>query len=330
MGESVTTFAIPCWQAGANLRPLLESLLAQTRQDFELVLVDDASTDGSAEQAREIAGERIRIHRNPERLGLARNWNRCAGLVTTPLFCLAHMDDVYYPEYHARMAAALEQAPSAGMAHCRAEVLDGEGQAVDSPAERYKDKMWRETVGADRASTYAALYRGNFVNCPSVLYRTEAWAKAGPFDEAMSFALDWRMHFSMLLAGFDAAGVPDPLIGYRRHATNATHEQARSLQRYREEHEVERWARNAGIEAGLLPPDAKPTNAMRNNLLHDAYRDLQRGDREAARAKVRFAADVPELARDPALLTFAALSRLGTPGRAVLGLGLRAVLAGAR
>jgi hypothetical protein len=240
------------------------------------------------------------------------------------------MDDVYRDDYHAKMLRALERAPSAGMAHCKADVLDAAGRPVDSPAERYKERMWRESEGGDRARTYATLYRGNFINCPSVLFRTEAWREAGPYPEDMGFALDWWLHFRMLLCGHSIAGVPEPLIAYRRHAASATREQTRTMARYEEEHRVLRGAREEGQRAGLLAPDAKPSAAMRNNLLHDAFRDLQRGDREAAQAKVRFASEVPELARDPALLAFAALSRLGPPGRAVLGLGLRAVLAGAR
>ena len=138
MQTPVATFAIPCRNAGRHLRPLLQSLLAQTRQDFELLLVDDGSSDDSIAVAREVAGDRVVVHRNEPALGIGGNWNRCVDLVTTPYFCLAHQDDVYETHYLERMLAALAERPDAGFAHCRASAIDADGKPMTSPAERYK------------------------------------------------------------------------------------------------------------------------------------------------------------------------------------------------
>ncbi|MBK8980225.1 MAG: glycosyltransferase [Planctomycetes bacterium] len=326
MARAIATFAIPCYEAGPHLRPLLESLLAQSRTDFELLLVDDASTDDSVEIARQVAGDRIRIHRNERRLGIGGNWNRCASLVTTPFFCLAHMDDVYEPTFLESLLVALDAHPAAGFAHCRVTAVDAAGSPFDSAVERYKDRFWARGTEPDPARLFALLREGNFVVCPSVVYRRDAFARVGPFDESLRFALDWQHHLRMLLAGFALAAVPQPLVHYRRHARSATSAHVASLDRYREEAVVIRWLEAEGRARGILL-GGRPSRALRNNLLHDAWADLCSGRPESAAARLRFARDVePELGWDLAARTFAALARLGAAGRLAIRAALHLVL----
>ncbi len=321
MQTPVATFAIPCRNAGRHLRPLLQSLLAQTRQDFELLLVDDGSSDDSIAVAREVAGDRVVVHRNEPALGIGGNWNRCVDLVTTPYFCLAHQDDVYETHYLERMLAALAERPDAGFAHCRASAIDADGKPMTSPAERYKEHFWRQAASSDRCSQYARLWRGNFIVCPSILYRTAAVRAAGPFRTDVRFALDWEYSFRMLRAGFALVDVPELLMRYRRHAAAAT-QAANSGSRFPEELSVLHEAIATGIVAGLLPAAHGASPALRNNLLHEALTDLQAGRRSAVEAKLAFVqAHAPGLLRDPYVLVFRGLWRLGPPGRGLLRLG---------
>lgn len=322
----IATFAIPCRNAGPHLRPLLESLLAQTRQDFELLLVDDASDDASVEVARAVAGERIRIERNAQPLGIGANWNRAASLVRTPLFCLAHQDDVYRPEYLATLGAALEREPGALLAHCRAFTLDAQGAASVSATERYKDRFWKRGAPADAATLYRSLLAGNWIIAPSVLFRTERFRALGGFDVRLRFVLDWELWLRALRAGARFVGVAERLVGYRRHAESATTAEERSFNRYREEHEIGAAARQLAIAAGLLRSDVERSVAMRNDLLRDAFFDLRRGDHSAWKAKLAFVRETaPECARDPLFRTFAALASAGPPGRWALSTAFRLV-----
>ena len=324
----IATFAIPCRNAGSHLRPLLESLLAQTRQDFEILLVDDASEDDSVELARAVAGPRIALHRNERPLGIGANWNRAAALVRTPLFCLAHQDDVYRPEYLAVMTAALAAKPEAAAAHCRAFTLDEGGREFVSASERYKDRFWKRGGFHDHAALYASLLAGNWIIAPSVLFRTAAVRELGGFAERLRFVLDWEYWLRMLRSGHGLIGVAKRLVGYRRHAASATAVEERSLNRYREEHEIGEQARELGSACGLLPATAKPSVAMRNDVLRDALFDLRRGDHAACAAKLHFATQLaPWCARDPLFASFGLLSRAGAPGRWLLSAGFR-LLAG--
>lgn len=320
----VATFAIPCRNAGVHLRPLLQSLLAQTERDVALLLVDDASSDGSARLAREVAGDRITVHENAQALGIGGNWNRCVELVTTPFFCLAHQDDVYEPRYLERMLAALRARPDAGFAHCRAVAVDASGVAFASPAERFKDHFWQHAPGEDRAAHYARLWRGNFVCCPSVLYRTDAVRAVGTFRAELRFALDWDYWFRTLRAGRGIVDVDELLLHYRRHEDAASTVATADRSRFAEELQVLAEARTTGVAAGLLPAAIGASVALRNNLLHEAFTDLQSGRRAAVEHKLAFVREhAPELWRDGYVRTFRSLWRLGPPGRWALGIGRR-------
>lgn len=322
----IATFAIPCRNAGTHLRSLLESLLAQSRQDFEVLLVDDASTDGSVELARAVAGERLRIVTNGSPLGIGANWNRCAELVRTPFFCLAHQDDVYRPEYLATLLRALEPRPSALAAHCRATTLDAAGRESISATERFKDRFWARAGGLSDSGLYASLLDGNWVIAPSALFRTEVFQRLGGFEARLRFVLDWELWLRALRGGATLVGVAERLLAYRRHDASATKAEERSLNRYREEHDVGAAAHRAGIACGLLAPHARRGVAMRNDVLRDAYFDLRAGDRAAAAAKLAFVQEhATEVARDPLFRAFRALSNAGALGRWILSAGFRVV-----
>ncbi|MGC6489346.1 MAG: glycosyltransferase family 2 protein [Planctomycetota bacterium] len=313
---------IPCRDAAGHLRPLLESLLAQSEPAVRIALIDDASQDGSVALAREVAGARVDVHENPSALGIGGNWNRCAELVDTPYFCIAHQDDVYEPRFVERMCDELDANPGAGMVHCRAAAIDGDGRPHSSPAERYKEHFWRAGHGDGRAEQYARLWSGNYICCPSVVYRTAAFRQAGPFRVDLQFALDWEYWFRMLRGGHDIAELGEVLLQYRRHPTAATRAATSEQWRFAEELAVLAEARAEGVACGLLTDEAAVSPALRNNLLHESLIDLQRGDHGAMRRKLEFVRKrEPRLWGDPYVRAFRLLRRLGPPGRWLLTAG---------
>lgn len=316
-----TTFAIPCRNGADYLPELLQSLASQTCQDFDLLLVDDASADGSAELARKIMGGRVRVVRNAEPLGLIPNFNRCAELVDTELFCIAHADDVYAPTYLARLTAALDSEPSAALAHCVARTLTDDGSVWDAPAERFKRRFWRRLPAKDAAEQFRLLLAGNHVVCPSALFRTSVYRDAGGFLASLRYAADWELWLRMSLKGHLFAAVDEPLFAYRRHDCSATSEASRTLVRYREELDVLRWAGRAGQDAGILHGQP-PLRALRNTVLQDVVDDVSAGRRSEACEKLGFLRDeAPGVWRSPAVVAVRSLLRCGATGRAALRIG---------
>ena len=116
---------VPCFRSEPFLARALASLLAQTRSDWEAVVVDNASDDGTWALARAWAGRdpRIRAHRNDRNLGPVGNWRRCAELATAPLSALLFSDDWYRPEFLAETAPLLSD-PGVGFAWSPVRITD--------------------------------------------------------------------------------------------------------------------------------------------------------------------------------------------------------------
>ena len=319
MAAPIATFVIPCCNGAAHIGATVRSILAQTRQDFDLVLVDDASTDDSIAVATAAAGARLRVERHAQRLGLAANFAHAAAIARTPYFCIAHQDDVYEPRYLARMVAVLDADPALALAHCSATAIDAKGNPIAAAAERFKRRLARRAAGATAAEAFRLLLRGNFICCPSVLFRRDAFEAVGGFDTRLSFALDWDLWLRCARAGRRLGTVLEPLVRYRRHLGNATREATSSLRRFEEELAVLQRARDEGRAAGLLAAAAPIGKALRNNLVNEAFEDLLGGSRTGFAAKMAFLdAQVPDLRRDPFVVALRVLAKGGRAGVAAL------------
>lgn len=104
------TVAIPLYNGASYLAEAIESVLAQTFRDLELVISDDASTDQSAGIAERYAKQdaRIRFFPNSENLGLGRNYNRALSFARGTYFMWLAQDDIILPEYIEKCVAMLE------------------------------------------------------------------------------------------------------------------------------------------------------------------------------------------------------------------------------
>jgi glycosyltransferase involved in cell wall biosynthesis len=276
------TVAIPAYNGARFLGETLQSLRGQSLADFTLVVLDDASTDGSAALAESLG---VRVERNPERLGLAANWNRALALCTTEYLLIAHQDDVYEPSFLATLLETIDAHPRAIAAHCKASTIDEHGYATAHPASLYKDRFWprdARVVEREPAAELRILRQGNYVIAPSAMLRMELVRQRGPFDARYEFVTDWEYWLRAVAAGDTLAGVNAPLLRFRRHEATATRASERSLLRYEEELQL------LG-ELDTRVPAARPFRPLENNLLADFVARLAAGDRQGAAALLAFA-----------------------------------------
>ncbi len=131
MGHSSArvTIGLPVYNAERYLVLALDSILAQTFTNFELIVSDNASTDRTAEicQAYADKDKRIRYYRNPVNLGAAPNFRRVFELSSTEYFKWAPYDDLIKPDFLARCIEVLDQHPQVAVCYTRAEIIDGDG-----------------------------------------------------------------------------------------------------------------------------------------------------------------------------------------------------------
>ncbi len=128
----LVAMGLPVYNGENYLRAALESLLAQTFTDWELILSDNGSTDGTEAICREFAARdgRIRYLREPKNRGAAWNFNRVFRLCRSPLFRWAAHDDVCSPEFLERCVEALRAEPAAVLAHPRTRIIGPEGEPL--------------------------------------------------------------------------------------------------------------------------------------------------------------------------------------------------------
>ena len=124
--STLISIGIPTYNQASFLRQAILSVLRQSWQEFEVIVVDDCSTDGTPDVVREFKDPRIRYHRTARNLRPPKSWNVCAKLVRGDYFAVLPHDDVYLPGFLETMAGALQRNPEVGFAQCAFYVVDAE------------------------------------------------------------------------------------------------------------------------------------------------------------------------------------------------------------
>jgi glycosyltransferase involved in cell wall biosynthesis len=169
------------------------------------VVVDDGSTDASAQIVHSLADSRVRLFRQPASGGASRPRNVGISHARAPYIHFLDADDLLRPDKLSAALAALEQHPAAGFAFGEFEQIDAEGRVLEAAVVR--DKMTEcalaRTPLADGWSliTQPELARGflyrNFISPSGVTVRTSVLAAVGGFDESLVYSEDLDLWFRL-------------------------------------------------------------------------------------------------------------------------------------
>ena len=211
---------LPTYNGQAYVAEAVQSVLQQSYGAFEIVAVDDGSSDRTLEILQAFADPRLRIYQNPHRRGIPGNWNVAVGLARGEYICVFHQDDVMLADNLARKMALFDTDPSLSLVHSRAEAVVETG-APERVAE------WREKAETDFVEEGEAYFRklllhGVCICAPTVIVRREQLAAAGGFNETLGYACDYEMWMKLCLEG-RVGFLHDALVHYRWHADNASH-----------------------------------------------------------------------------------------------------------
>lgn len=214
------TVCIPTYNGSRYLSESISSVLAQSFSDFELLIVDDGSTDATREVAQRFNDPRIRCVWGDIRLGLVGNWNRALALCRSEYVCLFHQDDVMAPDNLRQKVAFLDEHPTAGIVHSNVAQI---GPAGETLSEWWYFKPDPADAGLQRGLDFFSRLIGgpNIVCCPSVVLRASCVTELGAFDPALPFTTDLEMWLRIALF-HDVGYLVEPLVKYRRHAANET------------------------------------------------------------------------------------------------------------
>lgn len=221
------SIVIPVYNRERYLDAAVVSVVGQTFTDWELVILDDGSSDGSVDIARRFAAGDPRIRVVTEENGgvaVARNRGLAATDSSSEFVIFLDSDDMWRPDALDVLVAALDANPEAGSAHGLAEAVDADGRSIDH--DDLADSMRRRTaydagrlvaVPLEAGTPFTALVHHNWVVTPGTqLIRRAALDSVGGFDPTCDPADDWDMALRLSRIA-DLAFVDRPILQWRRH-----------------------------------------------------------------------------------------------------------------
>jgi glycosyltransferase involved in cell wall biosynthesis len=207
------TVAIPTFNRAGLLKESLASVLAQDYDDFQVVVLDNASTDDTPAVVHSFKDSRVSYRRNRENIGSWRNWNRALELNQSPCLGIFHDDDLMQQGFLRESMAALEASPDAGFSFCLCDYIDNEGKLLS----RQNDGGFQEGRVAGRAFIERMISAGYVVHTVSILMRASALKDVGPFDSPHSqHTFDLNLYLRLAAHG-DVVFVRRPLVRLRVH-----------------------------------------------------------------------------------------------------------------
>jgi glycosyltransferase involved in cell wall biosynthesis len=211
----LVSVVVPVYNCVAFIDAAMQSILAQTFRDFELVVSDNASTDGTWEALQRFTVDpRVRLTRHPSNVGAVMNFKNVTDLATGEFVKLVCADDVLYPNSLEVQVKELTAHPSALLAVSSKDIIDAKGRTVWR--NRGLAGLRGEIAGPD-AIRHSVLAGTNiYGEPPSALFRRSALLDAGGWDVRFPYLADLATYSAVLLHGNGSlVAVPQPLWAFR-------------------------------------------------------------------------------------------------------------------
>jgi len=214
---------VPAWNAAEVLGEALESVRCQTYQQLEVLVVDDGSTDGTAEVARRFCAPDSRFHLiRQENLGVSAARNAGIRQAHGEWIAFLDADDVWLPEKLNRQLALAREEPRANFLFTNFFVWDGRRDLYLE----FPDQRTLPEGNVSRGLIFD-VYHGCPASMSTGMVRREALEAAGLFDPELALAEDWDLWLRVSERGLWVRGTREPLARYRRWNGNLTNQKLR-------------------------------------------------------------------------------------------------------
>jgi glycosyltransferase involved in cell wall biosynthesis len=194
------------------LKETIESVLKQTLQDFELIVVDDGSTDDT-EKVLKSYGDRVRYFRQENR-GPSAARNLGIRRARASWISIQDSDDICAPNHLKTLFGFVEKNPDCGMVFANGSYLDDPGPKGKTIIPREKSKRM-----AERGVELADLFSTSIVRLQAALLSKEAFLGIGGLDETLRICMDLDLGFRFFMR-FPVAYLDEVVFFYRRHGGN--------------------------------------------------------------------------------------------------------------
>ena len=210
---------LPAFNAQATLARAVESILAQTYRSWELLIVDDGSSDATRTIAEGFADPRIRLIRNAKNMGIAASCNKAWAAARGEFIARQDADDYSYPTRLEKQVAYLRTHPEVAVLGSDRHTFTGSGKV-------------RTHKSLPERVTSESLLRQNPIINGSVLMRHATLKHVGGYDEWFIMAEDYDLWLRIVKAGFAIRNLPETLYAHQQHEDSATTQKPRTVELY--------------------------------------------------------------------------------------------------
>jgi len=212
---------IPAYNSMTYLPKAVESVLKQTFSDFELIIVNDGSSDGIEQWVNTITDNRIQlISQKNQGAAAARNTGIAHG--KGDYIAFLDSDDLWEGSKLEKQVNCLNKNPDVGLVYAWIISIDVNGN--------HRGKMYANTV---EGNVWEKLIEENIVRSGSAaMVRRDCFEKLGVFDRNLRFAEDWEM-WIRIARNYSFAVIKEPLVYYRHHPNNKSRNYIKTIDNFR-------------------------------------------------------------------------------------------------
>ena len=255
---------IPVYNGEKFIGTAIESVLTQTWADFELYVIDDASTDGTLDRVRRFNDPRLRIIINETNVGHEGNWNRVVREARGEFIKLLPCDDVLHPDCLRKQVEIFDNPANSSvvLTCCSRNIIDTNGRILIKRSFRNR----RGRIQGLRAVRESVRSGTNLIGEPgAVLMKSDILPRAGLFSAANFYVIDLDLWARILLYG-DLFVLPEPLCSFRVASGSASirvaSTQSRDFVAF-----IGRLARSGRYDLSPMDRRLGAINALKNRIL---------------------------------------------------------------
>jgi glycosyltransferase involved in cell wall biosynthesis len=213
--KSKVSIIMPVLNGERYLGEAIDSILAQTYRHYELVAVDDGSTDRTPELLRQY-GDRLQLRyvRHPVRQGIAASVNDGIRHSTGQYIAFLDHDDLWFPRFLETQVSYLEGHPDVGMVHSDFQTINSRGDVIEESVARCRNRK------RPSGHVFRELLMDSFIAANSAVIRKECFDRLGGFDESIVWG-DYHM-WLRIARHYKIDYIPEVLTKYRQHSTQNT------------------------------------------------------------------------------------------------------------
>ncbi|WP_174589763.1 glycosyltransferase [Methanocella conradii] len=220
MSDPTVTVLMSVYNGERYLREAVDSIIAQTYEDFEFLIVNDGSTDSSIEVLQSYEDPRIRIINNDVNIGLTKSLNRGVQLARGRYIARMDADDVSSPDRLEKEVQFLDAHPDVGLVGSNVKVIDDDGRDVGV-------MTYPETSGHIK---WYMLFFNPMVH-PTLLIRREVFERVGGYNEGIRYAQDYEL-LCRLAPITRFWNLQDTLLRFRMHSGRVSFRQRADQTRF--------------------------------------------------------------------------------------------------